>query len=152
MTTQIPSRGAAVPEQHRTLRARVGRRPRHLRALRLGRSLDRHLRVVWRNENRAWRETMLAMLNDAPLGGRPVAHVRLHPLVGGTAAEVRFSDSKRIMVCHCHPPAVTELAQQVAREDVVLTHAHYAGPFYALNFSGSEGPFSLLVGKVLPDC
>jgi hypothetical protein len=53
------------------------------------------------------------------------------------------------VVGNCQPPAVLDVAQWVLREEVRLTHARCPGPFYALNLSGSEGPFGLLVGKVL---
>jgi hypothetical protein len=142
------AQGAAASED-RKIRAR-GRRSRRL--LRLDNSLDRHLRTVWRTESKAWRETVLTVLNDAPPGGRFIEHVALHPDLGVTAAHVRFSDSSRIVVGNCHPPAVLEIAQWVLREEVRLSRAHYPGPFYALDFSGSEGPFSLLVGKVLLTC
>ncbi|HEY2565352.1 MAG TPA: hypothetical protein VGI44_16690 [Acidimicrobiales bacterium] len=92
------------------------------------------------------------MLNDVPSSGRFIDEVALHPRIAATAAEIRFSDSRRLIVGNCQPAAVVELAQHVLREDVMLTYAHYPGPFYALNFFGSERAFCLLAGKVLVEC
>jgi hypothetical protein len=142
----IPTPGPREARQHGR------RRGRQNRELRLDSSLDRHLRAFWRSESRAWREMVLAMLNDVPASGRFIADVALSPRVGATAAEIRFGDSRRVIVGDCLPTAVRELAQRVLQEDVMLTYAHYPGPFYALNFFGCERAFCLLAGKVLVEC
>jgi hypothetical protein len=148
--TPIPQ-GTATPGR-KPARAHGRRGGRQTRELRLDRSLDRHLRAFWRSESRAWREMVLAKLNDVPASGRFIDDVTLHPRVGATAAEIRFSDSSRLIVGNVRPAAIVDLAQRVLREDVMLTHAHYPGPFYALNFFGSETAFCLLAGKVLVEC
>ena len=112
--TPIPQ-GTATPGRKPAPPAHGRRGGRQARELRLDRSLDRHLRAFWRSESRAWREMVLAKLNDVPASGRFIDDVALHPRVGATAAEIRFSDSRRLIVGNVQPAAIVDLAQRVLR-------------------------------------